>query len=135
MNIQNIEDIREKIADKVIPMVRTEAYRGWQLRVADQILALTYNGFTLRRLVETALTVKEGECLGVVKMNAELPSKTLSGDALDAIEVKGVFPHVATAITLALARQSQHIQQDMLNANFKQVTLMVYRTGQDLKVV
>lgn len=70
------------------------------------------------------LNLKDPEGNHLLEIRAEdqeLPEKTLSGDALNAIEIKGRFPHVSCAIAAALAQQSIHIQQDMLTAGFIKV--------------
>lgn len=127
------EDIREKIEQAWWEIdAKTKASRklmpspkehknllGDKEKYLLAILNLKCNGFSLETLIELAGMVKKDECLGVVNMNAELPNNPykrkprVEGYDLDYspdLDVAGFFT-----------------QQAMLQANFKQVTLCIYK--------
>ena len=70
-NIQKVEeDIAELLKEPDIQCMNWELGKSilasWRTNLPTQILNLTYNGFSIRQLIEMGIKVKPDECLGVV---------------------------------------------------------------------
>ena len=107
----------EQVKGQLLPILCSVRNRDENLgmssvrkRVIKEILSIPIDGKPLRELINCWINGKLVE----LDPDQSLPKPILNPNTLDAVDVKGVFPHVATAISRALVVQSKSIQEDML---------------------